>query len=185
MAKIKTVDKNDFNKGLVGVCKVHFGLVLLFIAQIVLYDSAKLIEPEVVLQRWIVVAALLAMTGSIWYLAKTSKNNLFLNKALLLALIATDIGVASFFVYSTRGMASRELFLYVFPIVIAGLMLTRAALFATAILCIAAYSLTAVAYFVNYFNEGYKVELYGEVGFFSLGFLLLAGLLAAVLHPRK
>lgn len=185
MPKSKISEKSNFNQGLIGVCKVHFALVFLFISQIILYDTSQLIEPSVVLQRWIVVAALLAMTGSIWYLAKTNKNNLLLNKALLLALIATDILVASFFVYSTRGMASREVFLYVLPITIAGLMLTRAALFATAILSIAAYSLVCVAYFVNYFNEGYKVELYGEVGFFSIGFLLLAGLLAAVVHPKK
>lgn len=175
----------DFQKGLLGICKVHFVLVILLVVQIIVYDASKLIPPEVVLDRWVVTAMLLAITGSIWYFAKSQNANLLFYKTFLITFIASDIGLASFLVYGTRGFASNAVFLYIIPIIIAGLLLSRSALFATAILCIAAYSLTAISYFVNNFNEGYKVELYGEVGFYSALFLIVAGLLAAILHPRK
>lgn len=183
-AKKKT-DQNYLRNGLDKVCKLHFTLIGLFLAQIILYDASKLITPDVVLQRWFAVALLLVVTGSIWYFVKIRSGSTMLYKSSLVALIVSDIALASFFVYSTRGMASRAVLLYILPIIIAGLLLSRAALFATAIFCIAAYSLTAVSYFVLNFNEGYKVELYGEVGFYSLVFLITAGLIAAVLHPRK
>ncbi|MBW3569035.1 hypothetical protein KY385_02805 [Candidatus Parcubacteria bacterium] len=177
--------ETTFRKGLIGICKVHFALVALIIVQIILYDASKLIPPEVVLDRWVVASMLLAITGAIWYFAKSENGNLTFYKSFLITLIGSDIALASYFVYDTRGMASRAVLLYVLPIIIAGLLLSRSALFATAILCIAAYSLTAVGYFVLNFNEGYKVELYGEVGFYSALFLIVAGLLAAILHPRK
>jgi hypothetical protein len=185
MKKELKTPESTFRKGLIGISKVHFGLVLLFIAQIILYDTSMLIPPEVVLQRWIAVTGILSITGAIWYFAKVQAGHLVFYKSLLASLISSDIIFASFMVYSTRGMASREVMLFVLPIVTAGLLLSRAALFATAILCIAAYSLTAISYFVNNFNEGYKVELYGEVGFFCVLFLLIAGLMTTVLHPRK
>jgi hypothetical protein len=185
MSEIRKLSESEFRKGLVGICKVHFALVLLFVIQIILYDASRLITPEAVLDRWVVAAMLLAITGSIWYFAKSQNGNLIFYKSFLITLIGSDIVMASFYVYDTRGMASRAVFLYIIPIVIAGLLLSRAALFATAILCIAAYSLTAIAYFTLNFNEGYKVELYGEVGFYSAMFLIVAGLLATILHPRK
>jgi len=185
VAKTKNSGESEFRKGLQGICKVHFAFVLLLVGQIILYDTSHLIPPETVLDRWVLTAMLLAVTGAIWYFAKSHSGNLLYYKSFLATLILTDIGLASFMVYSTRGMASRAVFLYILPIVIAGLVLSRAALFATAILCIAAYSLTAIAYFTWNFNEGYKVELYGEVGFYSAMFLIVAGLLATILHPRK
>lgn len=185
MNKIKKLASEEFRKGLLGVCKVHFALVLLLVGQTILYDASKLIPPEGLLDRWVIIAMLLAVTGSVWYFAKSGGGNLVVNKSLLLTLIASDIGMASFYVYDTRGFASRAVFLFIIPIIIAGLLLSRAALFATAILCIAAYSLTAIAYFTWNFNEGYKVELYGEVGFYSAMFLIVAGLLTTILHAKR
>lgn len=186
MAKAKSKNtENYLRNGLVGVCKLHFILIALFLVQIILYDASKLITPDVVLQRWFAVALLLVVTGVSWYFVKSRTGNLVLYKSLLVTMIASDIALASFFVYSTRGMASRAVLLYVIPIIITGLLFSRAALLATAILCIAAYSLTTVGYFVLNFNEGYKVELYGEVGFYSISFLIVAGLIAEILHPRK
>lgn len=181
----KNNNESRLRQSLLGISKVHFLFVLLLVGQIILYDSSKLIPPEIVLERWIAATALLAVTGVIWYLTKVKAGHLSFYKSLLLTYIVSDIALASFLVYSTRGMASRAVLLYIIPIVISGVLLSRAALFAAAILCIAAYSLTAVSYFVLNFNEGYKVELYGEVGFFSIIFLLLASVLSIVLHSKK
>lgn len=166
-------------------CKIHFALAGLFIAQIILYDASMLIEPKVVLDRWFAVSMLLLVNGFIWYFVKSKSGNIISYKALLLAMMMTDLALASFIVYSTRGMASRAVLLFVIPIIISGLLKSKSALYATAILSIAAYSLTSIAYFVWNFNEGYKVELYGEVGFYSATFLVVAALLSTVLHPKQ
>lgn len=172
-------------RGLIGFCQLHFALIVLLIGQTILYDSAKLLTPESVLDRWIAISGLLTINAVIWYLVYSRAGHLLLYKSLLLLMILADIGLASFLVYSQRGMASNAVILFVVPIIIAGLLLNRGALFATAILAIAAYSLSAVSYFVLNFNEGYKVELYGEVGFYSLVLLLIAGILSKIIKPKQ
>lgn len=166
-------------------CKIHFALAGLFIAQIIVYDASKLIEPEAVLDRWFVVSMLLLVNGFIWYFVKSKSGNIIPYRALLLSMMMTDLALASFSVYSTRGMASRAVFLFIIPIIIAGLVRSKSALYAAAIASIAIYSLTCMAYFTWNFNEGYKVELYGEVGFYSAIFLVAAALLSTVLHPKE
>src|SRR5690606_10929252 len=100
-------------------------------------------------------------------------------------LILADILIASFSVYTQRGMASRAVLLYIIPILVAASLGKRVVLFGAALLGIAAYTTTAIMYFVLNFNEGYKVELYGEIGFYSAIFLLVASLLWGVVKPPK
>ena len=45
--------------------------------------------------------------------------------------------------------------------------------------------LAAVKYFVDFFNEGYKAELYIEVGFYAAMFFVLAALLSTILRFRS
>lgn len=171
---------------IVSVSRVHFAFVLLAALQIMIYDAWKLVTPEYVLWRWVAVVLLLVVVTAVWYLAKVvSSQSLTLYTGFVFVLIVADITFASFSVYMQRGMASRAVALYAIPIIVSTILLSRAALFATALLCIAAYVLTAVSYFVLNFNEGYKIELYGEVGFYSALFLLLAALLWAVIRPKK
>lgn len=185
---MKSVSKKNslsLGPGLLGLCKVHFVLAGLFIAQIVLYDTSKLIEPEAVLDRWFVVSMLLLVSGFIWYFVKSNSGNIISYKALVLTMMLTDWALASFIVYSTRGMASRAVLLFIVPIIISGLLKSKSALYAASIVSIAIYSLTCIAYFTWNFNEGYKVELYGEVGFYSAMFLIVAAFLSTILHPKQ
>lgn len=177
--------KNSVKSGLLTIVKLHFALIALIAGQTILYDASQLITPDIVLKRWIAISLLLAVNGVIWYLLRSRAGHELFNKGLVVLIVLTDIFYASFSVYTQRGMASRAVFMFVIPIIVAGLLLSRSALFATAILSIAAYSLSAVSYFVLNFNEGYKVELYGEVGFYSLAMLIIAGMLAAVLKYRE
>jgi hypothetical protein len=165
--------------------RAHFAYVLILAAQIILYDASKLISPDFVLKRWVVTAGLLVVTTLVWAMAhQTNKTNAWYEK-LIYGLILADILVASFSVYTQRGMASRAVLLYIIPIIVAASLGKRVALFGAALLSIAAYTTTAVMYFVLNFNEGYKVELYGEVAFYSAIFLLLASLLSGVIrHPK-
>lgn len=185
MKKPNKKSESRLRSGLIVFCKLHFCLIALLVGQTILYDSSKLITPEAVLERWVVISGLLAINGSIWYLVKSKAGHALMYKLLLFAMIIADILLASYSVYSQRGMASKAVLLFVIPIIISGLLLSRSAVFSTAILCIAAYSLTSVSYFVINFNEGYKVELYGEIGFYSLLMLLVAGFISVLVKSRE
>lgn len=165
------------------VSKVHFAYAGLLALQIIIFDAAQLITPKAVLERWQIIALLLVVTTVVWYLAKTRWATSLGFLIFTVSLVLTDIAVASSYVYDQRGMASKAVFLYLVPIVTAAVLKSRSALFATALLCVAAYSTTAITYFVNNFNEGYKVELYGEVGFYSAMFFIAANLIWLVSRP--
>lgn len=171
--------------GLVRVAKIQLILAVVYMAQIIAFDSAKLITPEVVLQRWVAVAALASIAVSIWYVARSKATSLNHYKLLTWGLIVSNIAFAAFNVYTQRGMASRSVALFFIPIIISAILLSRSALFATATLCAAVYTTTAVAYFVNYFNEGYKIELYGEILFYSSLFFVTALLLWAAFKTKR
>ncbi len=185
---MKQTNKNQilqFRNSVTRVARWHFAYVLALAGQIIIYDAWKLITPEVVLQRWLVAAGLLAVTAVVWFLAKSKAMAANAYRNLVFVLIAADILVASFLVYSQRGMASRAVILYVIPIITAAVLRSRSAIVATAALCVAAYTSTALGYFVLNFNEGYKIELYGEVGFYSIGLFIVAFLLWAAIRPAR
>ncbi len=185
MKKLTKTKEPSLVSGLLFFSKAHFVLIAGFIAQTIIYDASKLITPEIVLERWFIISGLLIINGLIWYVCKSKAGNSLVYKSLLSLMVISDILVASYFVYGTRGMASKAVMLYVIPLMISGLTRSRSAIFTTAILSIAAYSLTAISYFVINFNEGYKVELYGEIGFYSFLMLVFAGLLTKLLKSHE
>lgn len=165
--------------------KVHYFFVALLALQVIIYDSAQLITPEAVLSRWKIIALLFTITTIVWYLSKQKLAHATGYIILTGALALTDIVLASSFVYDQRGMASRAVILYIVAIATISLLKSRSALFATAALCVAAYTTTSVTYFITNFNEGYKVELYGEISFYSATFFIIAGLIwSALRRPR-
>lgn len=170
---------------LIRVARVHYIYAAAFVIQVIIYDAWQLIPPAVVLKRWIMIAALVVATTIIWYLAHIRARTTVLYKILTILLIIADIAIASFCVYTQRGMASRAVALYVVPLIVAAILASRTALLATATLCTAAYVTTAVSYFVLNFNEGYKIELYGEIGFYSAVFFVVAALLWTIIRPPK
>lgn len=157
-------------------------LVGAFIVQIIAYDAWHVITPDIVMRRWIATGLLLVVSAVVWYLSHNPANSLTSYKRLIFLLISADIAMASFQVYSQRGMASRAVLLFTIPIVISAILLSRSAIFATAILATAAYSITTICYFVLNFNEGYKTELYGEVGFYCAAFFVLAAMLSTIIR---
>ena len=185
MATKQKSDNHWLRNSVIRTTHWHFILVTFLMGQIILYDASKLITPEVVMQRWLVTTLLLATAAAVWFLARSKiTNSTLFYMSLTFALIIVDIIVASFNVYTQRGMASRAVLLFAIPIIVSAILMSRVALFTTALLCIAAYTATAVSYFVLNFNEGYKVELYGEIGFYSLTLLLFAGLLWVVIRGK-
>lgn len=165
------------------VATIHYLYALAIAGQIILFDAGKLVTPEVTLRRWIVTALLLVVTTIVWYISRNRSSSPAACKKLILALILADTAVASYGIYTQRGMASKAVFLYVIPIIVSCVLVRRSALIATAIFCATAYVLTTIAYFVLNFNEGYKLELYGEIGFYSAMFLIVALLLWVFIRP--
>lgn len=180
MAETRAKKQSWLRSNAVRISRLHFLYVFLLVAQTVIYDAWKLIAPNAVLNRWVANAGLLFVTIIVWYLAKNKVTSTNAYKLLIFLLIFADIGIASFNVYTQRGMASRAVFLYVIPIIISVTLLSRSALFAATALSVAAYTSTAIAYFVLNFNEGYKIELYGEVGFYSALLFIVASVLWVV-----
>jgi hypothetical protein len=181
----KAKSSNWLHAGVWRVSRLHFIYAIVLIAQTVIYDAWKLITPDAVLRRWYVTAGLLFVTTVVWYIARNKVQSANVCKLLVAALVLTDIAVASFNVYTQRGMASRAIMLYAIPLIVSAVLMSRSALFATAALSVVAYTTTAVAYFVLNFNEGYKIELYGEVGFYSVMLFLLASMLWIVVRAKR
>lgn len=166
------------------IARAHFVYVAAFAALIVVSDAWNLITPQVVLQRWTAAAALLVVVAGVWYLARDGARSVRYYRALVWVLIVADIALATYLVYTQRGLASRAALLYVIPIVVAAV-LGRVAIFATAALTVAAYTLAGIRYFVVHPGESYKVELYAELGFYSAVLLLLAVLLWTAVRRNR
>lgn len=177
--------KTSLRDRLIRTSKIHFILATVLIAQIVIYDASKLIPPEIVMKRWIATAGLLIIATIVWYFAKNKSTSIAHDNMLLFCLVVTDILAVSYLIYGTRGMASRAVAMYAIPVLVSAIALKRTAVYTTAVFCIAAYTTTAISYFVLNFNEGYKVELYGEIGFYSACMLLIAGLTSTLLPSKE
>lgn len=181
-AKQQISFSNWLRSGLLRVCRLHFIFIAVYALYTVGADATKLITPDMVLRRWTANAALLAGIAIVWYLARGNVKNTNYYRLLLYAVIMLDITIATFNVYTQRGMAARAVMLFAVPIAVSALLLSRTALYLTATLCTAAYSLAAVKYFVDFFNEGFKAELYIEVGFYCALFFGLAAVLSIVVR---
>jgi hypothetical protein len=169
--------KLDIGHALLRMCRVHFVYVFLYMLSIIIFDSWNLLSHEAVLQRWTLAGALLVITTIIWYLCKLQLKNQDVYKVLLIVLLVADIIFAAVNVYWQRGMASKAVMLFALPIICAALVRSRSLLIATASLSVAAYSTAAVRYFYDNYGQGLRVELYGEIFFYSGLFFVLAGLL--------
>lgn len=167
--------------GIIRVCRVHFYLIGFYAVYIIASDATHLITPKLVYQRWLAAVLLLTTVAVMWYFSRADSKHANFYRTLLYVLILADVAFASFNVYTQRGMASRAVFLFAIPIMTSALLLSRVATLMTASLATAAYVLVAVKYFVDFFNEGYKAELYIEVGFYVACFYALASLIGVVI----
>lgn len=170
---------------LIRAARAHFIFIALYAVYIIASDATGLITAEVVYDRWLVNVLLLVTAASVWYAARFSRENPNYYRTLLYILILADLFIATFSIYTQRGMASRAVILYVIPIIISAILLSRVAIFTTAIFATAAYVLAAVKYFTDRFNEGYKAELYIEVGFYCGIFFIVAILLSHLIKFSK
>lgn len=173
------------HRSVIRLAHIHFVFIFALAASVIVYHASNLVAPESILERWQRIALMLVITTAVWYLARLKKDSAAFQKALVFALVLMDIGVASFLVYTERGMASLAVALYAIPIVTAGVLLSRSAVLATASLSVAAYAFATVKYFVDFFNEGFKVQLYTTIGFYGATFFILALLVITLIRRRE
>lgn len=185
MTQATTLETNRLRDVVVRVINVHFFFAAAYMLSIIVFDSWNLITPDALSQRWTFASILLVVTTLSWYVLHSGPRHAGLYKAFVYLLILIDIALAAFSVYTERGMASRGVALFAIPIAVSAVLVSRSALFAAATLSTTAYSWAAIRYFTQNPSEGYKIELYGVLAFYSAGFFILAALLWAVVRPPK
>lgn len=177
--------KSSLQNNVVSLARVHFGLAAAYAVFILASDAWNLVARQLTSERWLMFGLLLVVTTVVWLLARGTVKNDNYYRALVVALVLVDIAVASFAVYTERGMASRGVALYAIPIASAAVLLSRTAIFGAASLCTAVYVMVATRYFYVNFNEGLKIELYSTLALYSAGFFVLAAILWIVVSATR
>src|SRR4051794_31531418 len=116
VAKPKITLTDWLQTGLIRITRIHFVFIGAYALYIIISDGTHLAAPKLVLQRWTMNAILLAGTVIIWYLARNRVANTLYYRVLIYLLILLDIAMASFNIYTQRGMASRAVMLFALPI---------------------------------------------------------------------
>jgi hypothetical protein len=167
------------------IALVHAGFAGLLVASAALYEASNLMTPDAIRERWI-FAILMAITSVVVFiLARVRIETTGYYSALIWTLILLDIFIAGSFVYSQRGMASLAVALFSIPIVTAALLKNWKSILLATALSIGVYVNAAIRYFNDNPSEGYKVELYGEIAFYSIVYLLVFTLLSIVIVFNK
>lgn len=176
---------NALRLGTSRLARLHFLLVFIYASQLIAIDAGRLITPVEILKRWIMVSILLMASAVTWLFSRSQTAKPSTDRALVWFLILCDIIFASFNVYVQRGMASKGVMLYVIPLLLASALKSKSAYITTSLLCVASYISTTVAYFVLNFNEGYKIELYSEIAFYSVLMIIIVHMLWAIVKPSS
>lgn len=180
-------NKNRSGKDLVlgKIIKSHFFVTIIFAAYTIVADSSRLFAPETILNRWKYLLGILLITTVVWLISNLfTINNIKIN-LLVGLLIITDIIVVSLIIYTERGMASSAVIFYSLPLLSAALTNKKPILTSTALFCISSYAYITIKYFVDYFNEGYKVQLYSSIGLHGSFILIMAYLLSVFIERER
>jgi len=181
---MKKKQTNPFQFTLTRITRTMYFLLGFFALSIALFDSGNLITREAVIDRWILCSALLAVNTLFWYLAVRDDAKIKASKLMITGLAVATLVFAGFMTYWERGMASTSTILYVLPLIIIATLKNRHALIAVATLSASTYSLAAVKYFNDFFNEGFRIQLYSSIVLYSGIIFVVAWLLMIASNLR-
>jgi hypothetical protein len=184
MAKTKALS-NWLQSTATRVARIHFVFIAAYIASVIIFDSWNLFTHGEIANRWTAAGILLIICTICWFIARMKFSGATIYMSLVLVLVAVDIIFAAINVYWERGLASKAVALFAIPIVTAATIRSRSALLATASLCAAAYSTSAVRYYNLHYGESFRIELYGYIGLFCASFFILAALLMVIIQPQN
>lgn len=158
-------------------------MLAVYIASIIAFDSGNLITREAVVDRATIAFAILVCNTFVWYAAAEQAVR---KKTLLVYLLSfVLIGFAGFTTYWERGMASSSTIFYALPLLSIATLKNRHALIGTAALSAGTYSFAAVKYFNDFFNEGYRIQLWGSLLLISGSIFVVAWLIMIVAGLRR
>lgn len=182
----KTTSKipNDVQLSLTRATRTIYFFIALFMLSIVIFDSGNLITRESIIDRWTIVTILLIINTFVWFGA-SQKWPLSTRKLPIGLLAASLLLFAGFMTYWERGMASTSTILYALPLLVIAIAKNRHALIATAVLCAGTYAFASVKYFNDYFNEGYRIQLWGTIVLISGSILTVSWLIMIISGLRK
>ena len=160
MATKKTAE--ELQLSITRVTRTIYFFVIMYMISIVIFDSGNLITRESIINRWTIATILLIINTFVWFIAvqKIPTNTKTITIYLLTATLLIFAGLST---YWERGMASTTTIFYILPILVIAILKNRHALLATTILSIGIYAFATVKYFNDYFNEGYRVQLWGTI----------------------
>lgn len=160
-----------------------YGLLGILALATILFDSGNLITREAVIDRWTALFILFVVNTIAWFMA--SEGTVFSKKILTVLLSIALLGFAGAMTYWERGMASTSTILYALPLLVIATLKNRHALLAMTALSVATYAFASVKYFNDYFNEGYRIQLWGSIVMYSGLFAVVAWLIMILTGLRK
>lgn len=180
----KIVSTDSIQLSLTRVTRTIYFFIALYMLYIVIFDSGNLITRESIIERWTLVSVLLVINTLVWFSA-SQKWPLSTRKIPVALLTITLIVFAGFMTYWERGMASTSTILYALPILVVAIAKNRHALMATTVLAAGTYAFAAVRYFNNYFNEGYRIQLWGTIVLVCGSIVTISWLIMIITGLRK
>lgn len=179
--KVKQSQKAE-NISLTRLTRTMYFLISFYVLSIVMFDSGNLITRESVIDRVTVAFALLVLNTLAWYVAA---ERVIVAKRLFIYLLTFGLlGFAGITTYWERGMASTSTIFYVLPLLTIATLKNRHSLLATAALAAGTYSFAAVKYFNDFFNEGYRIQLWGNLVLYSGVIFAIAWLIMIIADLR-
>lgn len=185
MAKESPAHRTWLRSAMVRLSRTHFILLIAYAISVAVYDSAHLMTPEIIMKRAILVSVILAAVCIVWYASHKEQAETKYYKRWLYVLILLDIILAGVSVYTDRGVASRDVVLFMLPIISSSALVNRTAIYGTAVASAATYFAVAMRYYYDHPNEMLHVELYGMLAFHALLFFIASALLWVVIRARK
>lgn len=180
MAKNKEAVDLDVTR----LSRTLYFLIAVIAISMIIFDSGNLITREAINQRWLLLTVLLGANTSAWFLGGVKEFKKPATYVLSLVLVV----FAGFITYWERGMASTSTILYVLPLLVVATLRNRHALLGMAALAAGTYAFAAVRYFNDFFNEGYRIQLWGNLAqYIGLIFVVtwLIMVIAGLRHDSK
>ncbi len=177
------IKKSNISLLITRATRTVYFFVFFFGLSIIIFDSGNLITREAVIQRWTLLTALLVINTITWIIAATASQK-SLKTAGIVLLSLSLLAFAGYTAYWERGMASTSTIFFVLPLLVVAILKNRHALLATAALSATTYAFAAVKYFNDFFNEGFRIQLWGNIVLYGGTIFVCAWLIMVITDLR-
>ena len=181
--KLKTAIQTIEPQTLTRLTRTIYFMLVVYITSLIVFDSGNLITRDAVIDHATVAFVVLVCNTFMWYAA--AEQAIRKKTLLVYALSFLLIAFAGFNTYWERGMESNSTILYALPLLSIATLKNRHALMATAVLCAGTYSYAAIRYFNKFFNEGFRIQLWGTLLLISGSIFVVAWLIMVIAGLRR